>query len=187
MHYYIGYLVGNTNTYRRGLNYSTMIGILAFSMFLLILCNKKELYSINGDVQSINKTQISVRSHNRYDLVPQYHFKNVIEIQINYTSYYVTSNFKERWHDVLKNVHIGDSIVIDYIFTKEGNNICQLEKNSSILLDYNELESLSFIFQAIILCVSILLFTYAIFLVVNRRKYKKKYKINQHFSEMPEH
>lgn len=171
---YIKYIAQNESSYRRTLYFLVLIFTVIMFILISITVRKKTLYQVEGNVDLIKSTRVSRKSNNTFDLKQQYHLEDVIDIRIAGISYYVESNFRSRWDEVLDKISVRDHILIQYINTQEGNSICQLEKNSTILLNYKELLKTKFYIQIGLLIVSILLLSYIFTLFFLRKSYLQK-------------
>jgi ATP-dependent Zn protease len=145
-------------------------------MFIVIsmIVRKKPLYKVEGVVNLIEQTEISRKNNSTFDLKQNYHLENVIDIRINNESYLVETNFKSKWRDILDNIHVGETVLIHYIITEEGNSICQLKKNTSVILNYKELLKTGFYIKLGLIIFSVLILLYVLLLFFMRRNYLEK-------------
>lgn len=168
---YIEYIVKSNDAYRRTIFFLTLVFLVIIFILVSITVRKKSLHQIAGVVQSIERTQVQRKNNTTFEIEQQYHLEDVISIRINNRPYYVESNFASKWEKVLDNVQVGNNVLINFIRTEEGNSICQLEKNSLIILNYNELSRTEYYVKFGLLVTSVLVLSYIIFLVRKRRKY----------------
>jgi hypothetical protein len=173
MKYYIEYLCENESAYRRAFTFS-VLSLLITLMILVAIIIDPPTNKVEGEVQSIEKSQVSRKNNTTFDIKQRYHSEEVIDIHIDGISYSIETNFKSRWNEVLDKVNVGDRILIMYVSTDEGNRIRQLETESTIILNPKELKQSFLKFKIILTCLSIVLFSYILVLFFKRKSYVKK-------------
>lgn len=172
MKYYLEYLFENESAYRRAFFFSVLFFLITFGIIIATIINSPQ-NEVEGEVQIIEKGQISRKNNTSFEIEQQYHYDDVIYIVLDAIPYTVETNFRHRWDEVLEKVKVGDKVSIIYA-TSEGNRIRQLEKGTLTILDSNELKQSFVKFRLVLIILSITLLSYILILFFKRRSYAKK-------------
>ncbi len=168
-HYYLEYLFENEGPYRRVFLFTRMAFLISLVLIFATFSKKVE-YKITGEVLSVEKGKVQ-RKNSRGG---NFYLEDVVLVEVKETTYVVISNFRERWDDVLRKVHPGDTVSITCYAVEEVNRefwVRHLEKKSEIILNSADLDKTQFRFKIVFFLMAITSLAYSLLLYFGRKNY----------------
>lgn len=174
---YFEYISENQNSFRRfKFQWILVILVLCFFLGTYFFITKKEIRQYShqsGVVDVIRPSKVRVKPGGTYDL-RKFVEKEVIEININGTSYFVRYQLEKHRTNVFQKIHIGDTVELYFDKIENHLELYEIEKNGESILDYSGRNKEGRAFAGILLFLLIISMFILIFTMRLRKMYLNK-------------